>query len=297
MKYKDLLQSEGLAVTESQLRRFKEFGLITTTLKSKGKSSGVHAQLPPITVDAIKEIYNLRKQRYIKNDRESIFVLFIKGYPVSLDVLKRKIKDFLQNRIVDGFAVMNKSIKNPKEQGLYFSIMDYLKATQINPKVGRPSKEDEEVLDKKISKMMQEFMTFQPLLAYFSGEQDASSSSKQKFQKRYGYSIEQLPAWLDYQYWTDLIDRSTKSDFKQILEVWQLILVYLEILESHQSYSKAREMLIFLEEKKFLERIEIINLFLLIMVNPSWRNHVMTFLNDEKTKEVWRNLWKGGDPQ
>jgi hypothetical protein len=291
MKYEDLLHHEELTVTKDELKRYRQYGLITTQRTSEGYAAGVNAELPEITVHAIKEIHKQRTSPHIKNTQEIIFILFSKGYPVRLENLKKKIKEFLVERIMSDLTTSNQEMEY--DPNFYDEMKDYLNKTRLVRPVGRPSNEREKALENEVKREMHRFRSSQPFIEYFLGISSNGLAVLGRLSDEFGLEFNNVPDWLDHQFWLDLIDHSTDSDFDQILHVWKLINHYVKMLEEHQEQlPRAKAAVDFLREQKWLERTEIIKLLIFAMLKPDWRSQAIEFLERKEAKQIWLKQWE-----
>jgi hypothetical protein len=292
MKYEEILNAEGLDVSKSQLRRYKQYGLITTQLSSPGKSGGVHANLSKQSVEALTEAIKLSKKPHIRNIKETIFILFIQGFPVSLKILRGNLKRFFRSNIIRSLE----NIMEATQDELLFRDQwsDYIKRTNISVKIGRPSKETELKLKEDTQNNLDELRKISPMVLYFLN-QSYNDNSFESLIKQLFISQDDLQ-WMKQEFWEQLIDRSTIEDFTQIQQVYKLIEKYVNILREHKDQlPRAKAAIGLLDATDSLKRIPLIELFILVMLHPDWRKKAINLLNDEETLSRWLVHWEGGE--
>jgi hypothetical protein len=293
LKYEDILKNEELGITESKLRRYKQYGLITTKIISRGKNAGVYAITPKKSLNAIKEAIQLSKKQHVENIKETIFILFVRGYPVSLKIMRKKLLNYFNEFIMKSVKEIVDSSQD--QQFLKDEWSDYLKQTKLIPKPGRPTKENEMNLEQEVKRNVAQTYEFLPILHYFLDQSYNTSSFISLIDELQFREDQDFPIWLKHEYWEKVIKSSTTKDFKEIRLVCKFINRYIQVLRDHQNdFPRAKAAIEFLESNHWLERTRLIKLFMLLMLDSNLRKQALELLQSEETLSMWLELWKGG---
>jgi hypothetical protein len=138
----------GITLSNSMIERYVEYGLIVGNKDSQGYSKGVSTHYHERTLEAILLIDELKLNKLFKHQKDYIFILFWKGYPVQWDKLKARLLEF-HSSVMDSFKAIAVFTANPS----YKEIIDDIAADEVNTNkpIGRPSKHTIEV-QKKVAR-------------------------------------------------------------------------------------------------------------------------------------------------
>ncbi|MEK4372513.1 hypothetical protein [Paenibacillus sp. FSL R5-0473] len=84
-------QATGIVLSANMFERYFEYGLIVSDKTGQGYVRGVTTQYHARTLEAIKLINKLKSNKMYRHQKDYIFILFWKGFPVQWDKLKARL--------------------------------------------------------------------------------------------------------------------------------------------------------------------------------------------------------------
>ncbi|MDQ0192526.1 hypothetical protein [Paenibacillus wynnii] len=115
MLKKDLMQrveAEGINLSEYMFERYYEYGLIVSDKDGQCRMRGVKTYYHKRTMEAIRFIEELKANKAMGNQKNYIFILYWKGYPVQWDKLKARLLKF-HSGIMDYFNTVTGYLASP----------------------------------------------------------------------------------------------------------------------------------------------------------------------------------------
>ncbi|MDQ0059444.1 hypothetical protein [Paenibacillus harenae] len=142
----DKADALGIELNNKAIERYVGHGLIVGKRVSQGYSKGVVTQYHERTMEAIQLINDLKSSKTIKHQKDYIFILFWRGYPVQWDKLKERIMEFYAE-MVDTFERIDELTNTP----YYGDIIAEIASDEVSKfkPIGRPSKSALETLERR----------------------------------------------------------------------------------------------------------------------------------------------------
>lgn len=129
-----LAEQNHIQLTESQLRRYIQYGLIITTKISQGKGQGVTTLFPNNTIEIVKEIEKGKSNGFAV--RELIYYLFTKGFLVDFKKFKKSLLNDIES-MLEGFEVLLEKTQDRLDRKFIIEEIALEKIPKLEP--GRPS--------------------------------------------------------------------------------------------------------------------------------------------------------------
>lgn len=298
------VREHGILISSNMIERYVEYGLIVGNRVSLGFSQGVVTHYNERTIDAIVLIDKLKSSRICKHQKDYIFILYWKGYPVQWDKLKARLVEF-HSSIMNTF----KEVAGYTAQPEYPEIIEDIatdEAAKAPKAIGRPSKKFEEkqkfeaqenanrlmLVSKLISDIISNGAISHEVFRFFSQQSNIKSEVA-------GDTIlESTNAWLQQMTWRNAVRQSEEQDYQEAYELIHLLKDYWSDLETH--FGSVYDIPIFGNSIKNLEDYYQIKFFtdkpsfyryvLLVLISGGFRQQLMQFLSEPTTRESWNQI-------
>jgi hypothetical protein len=225
LKEEILTQAErnNIQLTDSQLRRYIQYGLILTTKNSKGKGQGVTTIFPNNTIEIIKEIENGKKFGF--SNRELIYFLFTKGFLVDFKKFKKSLLNDIES-MLEGFEVLLEKTQDRLDREFIIEEIALEKIPKLEP--GRPSNNKLVSLNDKKKIEEKKIQSILNLIEEIFNTGKVSTETSKTFTMNYGYKapeskINFQKEWFETNNWINFISESSEEDLEEV----QKILVYI----------------------------------------------------------------------
>jgi hypothetical protein len=321
-----MLKSEVLAkavdnnikLTDSQFRRYVQFGLITSKRISKGKGNGVESIYPLNSLEIIQAIHDGKEFGFIQKDL--IYYLFSKGFLIDYEKLKHQL-------IIDCELMIN-NLKNliskTKDSFDREWLITEMTSENLPKKIpGRPSHHILMELNEKRIKEQAKVNSVLDLIEEILDLGNITQTTINLFSLQLdytNYNSRSIPTdWIDTKSWNEVARNASYEDFKMVQHTFNLFGMYNKVFKELQPESRFINMYIIplfnlyknSGLKNFLYDPELIKLVLiLLLANPKWTkglNDILTLYgvinNDEELKQALPILLSkldmhinGGDP-
>jgi 6-pyruvoyl-tetrahydropterin synthase len=226
-----VVNQKRIILTDSQFRRYVEFGFLPAKKTSDGKGTGVISNYPSNSIEIITEIVQLKEAGY--QIKEMSPLLFTKGFLVDFDKLKTELIQYVQRMIHDlEFLIEVTDDKDNKE-----FIIETMADENVNKyKPGRPSKVDKANSKKKKKQEQEKIYSVLNVINEIFKSGKLSSGTSLSFLNLLGYSpigheVTITKEWMDTNNWTNLIKEISLEDFIEVQETFNLMNMYREFLE------------------------------------------------------------------
>ncbi|GAA3404144.1 hypothetical protein ACFFNY_02250 [Paenibacillus hodogayensis] len=215
-------KSEHIHLTESMLRRFVEYGLVLSQREGEGRK-GVSARYDESSLRVIREIKKLEERLEI-SQKDMIFLLFWRGYPVHLDKMKEQLQQF-----VHAFtANFRKIAEHPEKDDIHDAALKLAEKSIPVQKSGRPSNTQKQWKQNMIDKGTRQRLMTVKLITEFSKLDSLSFQTLSRFLTSFGSAplpivqevYENTLEQLQLSGLARSINRSAPQDYE---EIYQLI--------------------------------------------------------------------------
>lgn len=141
-------KEQGITLTNSMFERYVEFGLIVSSIKDgRGYIKGVQTHYHERTMDSMLFIEELKSSKKFGHQKNYIFILYWKGYPIDWYKLKTRLIEF-HISVMESFKVIAEYSTKPEYKELIDDIAED-EAKSVTKTIGRPSKQSIEVQRKE----------------------------------------------------------------------------------------------------------------------------------------------------
>ncbi|MUG85718.1 hypothetical protein GNP92_05045 [Paenibacillus timonensis] len=298
------VREHGISISSNMIERYVEYGLIVGNRVSLGFSQGVVTHYDERTISAVILIDKLKSSRLCKHQKDYIFILYWKGYPVQWDKLKARLIEF-HSSIMNTFKEVAGYTAHPD----YPEIIDDIAtddAAKAPKAIGRPSKEFEEkqkiearenakrimIVSKLISDIISKGAISQEVFRVFNQQSNIASEIA-------GDTVlESTNAWLQQMTWRNAVRQSEEQDYREAYELIHLLKDYWSDLETH--FGSVYDIPIFghsiqnLEDyyqiKFFTDKPSFYRYVLLVLISGGFRQQLMQFLSKPTTRESWNQI-------
>jgi hypothetical protein len=218
-----LAEQNHILLTESQLRRYIQYGLIITTKISKGKGQGVTTLFPNNTIEIVKEIEKGREHGFAA--RELIYYLFTNGFLVDFKKFKKSLLIDIES-MLEGFEVLLEKTQDRLDRKFIIEEIALEKIPKLEP--GRPSTDRLVSLNNKKKIEENKIQSILNLIEEIFKTGKVSLETSKTFTMNYGYIAQELNLnfqknWFDTNNWIKFIIDSSEEDLEEV----QQILVYI----------------------------------------------------------------------
>lgn len=294
-------QALGISLSENMFERYFEYGLIVSDKTGQGYVRGVKTQYHERTLEAIELINKLKFSRMYRHQKDYIFILFWKGYPVQWDKLKARLIEF-HTRIMTTFKEVAGYTAHPD----YPEIIDDIatdEAAKAPKAIGRPSKQFEEKQKIEAQENAKRLMLVSMLISDIISKGTISQEVFRVFNQQSNIEseiagdtiLESTNTWLQQMTWKNAVRQSDEEDYREAYELIHRLKNYWSDLEAH--FGSVYDIPFFGNSIKNLEDYYQIRFFtdkpsfyryvLLVLISGGFRQQLMQFLSDPTTRENW----------
>lgn len=305
----DQAEALGIELNNKAIERYVEYGLIVGKRVSQGYSMGVVTQYHERTTEAIQLIDKLKSSKMFKHQKDYIFILYWKGYPVDWYKLKARLLEFHAS-IMESFKVIADYTDDPT----YKEIMNEIAEDEAkkSPKaIGRPTSESREEQKMEAQETANRYLLVSKLISgiFNNGaiSHDVFHAFNQQTNIESEYTDDSILVhannWLQMKTWRNAVKQSEEQDYQETYELIALLKEYWSDLEGN--YGEIYDIPFIggfvqkLEEdfhiKVFSDRPWFYRFVALILISGGFRQLLMDFLSNPVTRESW-NLFIAAIP-
>ncbi len=297
-------QTMGIKLSQNMFERYFQYGLIVSDKAGQGYVGGVKTHYHERTVEAIALIDKLKASRMHKHQKDYIFILYWKGYPVQWDKLKARLIEF-HNRIMNTLDEVAGYTAHPD----YPEVIDDLaidEAKKTPKTIGRPSKKFEEkqrieaqenakrliLISKFISDIISKGTISQEVFSLFTEQ------SNVELEPSADTILKSTNAWLQQMLWKNAVRHSDELDYQEAFELIQLLKNYWSDLETHFSSvydipffgNNIKSIADYFHIKFSTEKPSFYRYVLLVLISGGFRQQLIQFLSEPITRENWNQI-------
>ncbi|SDD55397.1 hypothetical protein SAMN05428987_5271 [Paenibacillus sp. CF095] len=297
-------QATGIVLSANMFERYFEYGLIVSDKTGQGYVRGVTTQYHARTLEAIKLINKLKSNKMYRHQKDYIFILFWKGFPVQWDKLKARLIEF-HTEIINNFKVIASFTNNTN----YSELIDVIVAdeTDKRPKaIGRPTKQSIEKLKLEAKESAKRYILISKLISDITANGTISLDVFHTFNQQ--TSIESTFAddsilfyansWLKMNTWRDAVKHSDEVNYQETYKLITLLKEYWsDVVENYggtYNIPLIGEFIKKLEEdfqiKIFSDRPWFYRFVILVLLSGGFGQHLMKFLTNQETKDNWKHF-------
>jgi hypothetical protein len=305
----DQAEALGIELNNKAIERYVEYGLIVGKRVSQGYSMGVVTQYHERTIEAIQLIDELKSSKMFKHQKDYIFILYWKGYPVDWYKLKTRLLEF-HTSIMESFKVIADYTTDPS----YKEIMDDIaedEAKKASKAIGRPTKQSIEIQESEARETAKGYILVSKLISGIFNNGTVSKEVFRAFNKRARIESEFMDDsilvhannWLQMKTWRNEVKQSEEQHYQETYELISLLKEYWSDLVGN--YGDIYDIPLIggfvkkLEEdfhiKVFSDRPWFYRFVALILISGGFRQLLMDFLSNPVTRESW-NLFIAAIP-
>lgn len=316
----DQAQALGISLSENMFQRYFEYGLIVSVVPGHGY---VRTQYHGRTMEAIEMIDKLKSSRMYKHQKDYIFILYWKGYPVQGDKLKARLIEF-HTRIMTTFKEVAGYTAHPEYPEIIEDIAND-EAARAPKAIGRPTKQSEEMQRIEAKESATRLMIVSKLIANIIDNGTISLDVFRAFNQLSNIDsdvmnetiLEPTNDWLQMKTWKNAVRHSDEQDYQEAYELITLLKEYWSDLEVHFGSvydipffgSSIKSLEDCFQLKFFSDKPSFYRYVLLVLISGGFRQQLMQFLSDPATREKLEsnyrsspcsscsNYRRGGDTQ
>jgi len=292
-------KARGISLSEYMFERYYQFGLIVSVTPGHGY---VRTEYHERTMEAIQLIEMLKSSKMYKHQKDYIFILYWKGYPVQWNKLKARLIEF-HSSIMSTFKEVAGYTAHPEYPEIIEDIASD-EAAKAPKAIGRPTKQSAEKqrIEEKESAMR--LMIVSKLIAgiFNNGtiSQDVFRSFNQQTAIESAFMDDSILAhannWLQMRTWRDAVKQTEELDYSETYELIRLLKGYWSELVGNYgdiySIPLIGGFVQKLEEdfqiKVFSDRPWFYRLVTLILISGGFRQQLMALLISPETRNSWR---------
>ncbi|MDR5001119.1 hypothetical protein [Brevibacillus parabrevis] len=294
----------GISISSNMIERYVEYGLIVGNRVSLGFSQGVVSHYDEQTLAAIIFIHELKLSRLYKHQKDYIFILYWRGYPVRWDKLKARLIES-HTRIMNAFEEIADYTTHPD----YLGIINNLANDEVAkaPKsIGRPTRQFEEkqrtkaqenakryiLVSKLIAGIIKNGVITQEMLRAFNQSSNIGSEIMNEI------ILESTNNWLQLMSWKNAVRQSDEHDYRESYELIALLKAYWSDLEEH--FGSVYDIPIvgnliqnlenYHQIKCFNDRVSFYRNTLLFLISSGFRQQLLVYLSNAAIREGWKHF-------
>lgn len=293
----------GLALSSGMIERYVEYGLIVSNKDSQGYSKGVLTHYHERTLEAILLIDELKLIKLFKHQKDYIFILFWKGFPIQWDKLKARLLEF-HSSVLDSFKVIADFTANPSHK----EIIDDIAADEVNTNksIGRPSKHSIEAQKKAARETATRITLMSKLISNIFDNEAISLDVFQDFNRQSKIDSEYFNEsilvhannWLQMKAWRNAVKKSDEQDY---IETYELITILKEywsdLVPNNDNIHDIPFIGRFVQEleenfqiKIFSDRPWFYRFVVLILLSGGFRQILLVFLSKPEIMNSWKQF-------
>lgn len=307
MLKKELLErvrEHGISISSNMIERYVEYGLIVGNRVSLGFSQGVVTHYDERTIDAIVLIDKLKFSRLCKHQKDYIFILYWKGYPVQWDKLKARLVEF-HSSIINTFKEVAGFTAHPEYPEIIEDIAND-EATRAPKAIGRPTKQSEEMQRIEAKESARRFMIVSKLIADIIVNGTISLDVFRTFNQLSNIDsevmnetiLEPTNDWLQKVIWKNAVRHSDEQDYQEAYEIIDLLKEYWSDLEVHfrSVYdipffgNSIRNLEDYFQLKFFTDKPSFYRYVLLVLISGGFRQQLTQFLSNPEARKNWNQI-------
>jgi hypothetical protein len=234
-----LAEKNGVELTDSQFRRYVQYGLILSARSSEGKGKGVRGYYPLNSLEIITEIVNLKASRI--KEKDLIVFLFSKGYVVNIGKLKRALIDYVEEMVTNFNYLLEVIDDNINKEWVVDQIAEENLPKQIS---GRPSKNNLSIKITRKKKEEEKLLSVLNVINEIFSNGHINNETSLKFLEQLGYtsrksiSNELYPQrWMNVSSWGESIQKVSDKDISEVQLTFKLIGLYEDYFKANKSRS------------------------------------------------------------
>jgi hypothetical protein len=293
----ETLKSKGIAITNNQLRRYVQYGLIQSKHKGLGRGRTRIALHPDSSVQTIERIL----QGYNGNmSQDLIFILFWEGYPISYGIMIEKLMEEY-HKLIETILAMD-YINNDGELKEEFIQLELQSRKRIK-RPGRPSNEDKDKKNQQQKRDIQQIELVFPLFSELKNTGSVSSSLLYMLLTSLGMNaftckesdLAPISELINIQKWNDILGHITEDDLMEIQLLIEKMKDYYSMIHAFKQNPVLINMLDPLKRTmgNFLSNPFILKMIVFSLIEPTWRNAFLHYLQEDSTLEEWRQICSG----
>jgi DNA-binding transcriptional MerR regulator len=298
MYRKELLKNiEDLGITENQLRKYVQHGLLKTMRTSQGPGK-VNAIYPEDTINILEEIQKLQKKYALK---DILFILFFKGTHVNYKKVQQRLREYY-NGFLSDFKWIENHTNDPVEKIYY--IETFVERIMPKKKPGAPSLEEKKLEREKFNELLKKVESSLSFIIEISKYGTITSQSIKSNIQTLGLDVhcednnfDSFVQWVDVEKWLHLLEDSSESTFKEISTIFRLILYYSKAFNEVSTDSIIGNLILHahkindqINTNPFLENPLFIKVYIFIFLNPSLRKSVLNFLTQNGQFQTYDDI-------
>ncbi|WP_163880839.1 hypothetical protein [Paenibacillus favisporus] len=222
----------GIVLSESTFNRYYQHGLIVSDKSGLGYSRGVMTQYHERTLDAIVLIDKLKSSKMYRHQKDYIFILYWKGFPIQWDKLKARLIES-HTEVINNFKVIADFTDNPD----FIVTIDDLVAEEVakSPKeIGRPSKHSIEKQKIEARESAKRYILISRLISGILNNGAISQDVFHSFNHQNalestfmdGSLLDHVNNWLQKRTWRDAVKHSEELDYQETYKLITLLKDY-----------------------------------------------------------------------
>ncbi|MFC3745723.1 hypothetical protein [Paenibacillus sp. GCM10012306] len=298
------VREHGISISSNMIERYVEYGLIVGNRVSLGFSQGVVTHYDERTIDAIILIDKLKSSRLCKHQKDYIFILYWKGYPVQWDKLKARLIEF-HSSIMNTFKEVAGYTAHPEYPEIIEDIANN-EAARAPKAIGRPTKHSEEMQRIEAKESAKRLMIVSKLVSDIIDNGTISLDVFHTFNQLSNIDSEVMNEtilgptnnWLQMMTWKNSVRHSDEQDYQEAYELIAILKEYWSDLEVH--FGSVYDIPFFGNSIKNLEDSFQLKLFtdkpsfyryvLLVLISGGFRQKLMQFLSNPSTRGNWNQI-------
>ncbi|WDQ30466.1 hypothetical protein PTQ21_18685 [Paenibacillus marchantiae] len=297
-------QDTEIVLSADMFERYYEYGLIVSDKTGLGYVRGVKTQYHERTLEAIELIDKLKSSSLYKHQKDYIFILYWKGFPIQWDKLKARLIEF-HTEVINNFKV----IANYTENTNYSEIIDDIVADEAEkrPKaVGRPTKQSIEKQKIEAQESAKRYVLISKLFSeiFTNGNisLDVFNSFNQQNSIEFEFTDDSIlyyaNSWLQMKTWRDAVKHSEEMNYQETYKLISLLKEYWsDLVENYGDVYNVPLIGGFIQKLEedfqinvFSDRPWFYRFVILILISGGFRQHLMKFLTNPETKNNWKHF-------
>ncbi|MFB9330649.1 hypothetical protein ACFFSY_32310 [Paenibacillus aurantiacus] len=241
MLKQELLQEAnqvGIHLSSHMFERYVQHSFIISDKSGRGYYRGVQTNYHERTLETLMYIDRLKSEKRIKNQKDYIFALFWRGYPVDWYKLKARLMEFHSNTM-KSFKVIAVLSENREYQELLDEIAEE-EASKSPKAIGRPSRETLQIKENEAKEFAKGYIWVSQFISGILKNNaispqvfdDFNQQAKLKNQYLNDSILLYANNWLQLKTWRDAVKQSNELDYEETYKVIHLMKEYWGDLES-----------------------------------------------------------------
>ncbi|KKO53975.1 hypothetical protein [Paenibacillus sp. DMB20] len=298
------VREQGISISSSMIERYVEYGLIVGNRVSLGFSQGVVTHYDERSIDTIVLIDKLKSSRMCKHQKDCIFILYWKGYPVQWDKLKARLVEF-HSSIMNTFKEVAGYTAHPEFPEIIEDIAND-EVARAPKAIGRPTKQSKEMQRIEAKESTTRLIIASKLIADIIDNGTISLDVFRTFNQLSNIDsevmnetiLEPTNDWLQMMTWKNAVRHSDEQDYQEAYELIDLLKEYWSDLEA--LFGSVYEIPFFGNSIKNLENYFQLKFLtdkpsfyryaLLVLISGGYRQQLKQFLSNPETRKIWNQI-------